>query len=626
MADQTKSEQGSAVTQPFFVRIHTLLKQGYEPQAILSNLMTAQPSMSPAITQSLKQGKTPSIILKEISTQSAKNYGSSAYDEGMKANEVLKSPFLQFQKSVPLGKQIGGVISGIEGLGEAGGQFTSGAIKGAGTTLNTVSEMGQEIGKKVGIIGKEEPIAKIPEKVVTPTTGMEKAGFATEQVAEFFAPSGIEKNIALKLDDLSKAGKLNQWFNLGGKALTSAATTGAVSGLQTGSPEGAQKGAWIGGLLTGVGGALGKGVDAITKSKGLVSLLSKATNYSETAVQDALKRTEGAVEGVKKGQSALNNMVVKANEKIFTMADKAKTTSRAFVDKLEKGLSSMYKEHSRMGQKATFDYLREEGTNFLKNVQNTLNKNFNIGTTLDKKGSIILDFDRTKYPSNIISSAEKSAVQEAWDTMVRMYQHPTVKQIDSVFERLISLQTKTPVGAVTGAETKKIVGGMIDEVMGFAKSLGKVDERYAQYAKFAEDNVTERVFWEKAKEFFGDNAHIESDAVSLDKIARKLTNLYQDMSLATREELGKIGGKIEEDIAGTAAGTSIKEGATGFGKMPTSGRDILTQLIQFIPREAVKNFIATGKVTGEMNTKLRAISDLTGQTLEAIIKEMSLQK
>ncbi|MFA5300664.1 MAG: hypothetical protein WC389_20950 [Lutibacter sp.] len=75
---------------------------------------------------------------------------------------------------------------------------TVGALKGVASTISGMSELGQRGLRAItpNFGNKEPEIAKIPDKLTTPTNTGEKIGFGMEQIAEFLIPGTTSSKIA----------------------------------------------------------------------------------------------------------------------------------------------------------------------------------------------------------------------------------------------------------------------------------------------------------------------------------------------------------------------------------------------------------------------------------------------
>ena len=233
--------------------------------------------------------------------------------------------------------------------------------------------------------------------------------------------------------------------------------------------------------------------------------------------------------------------------------------------------------------------------------------------------------------------------------MKSIVENPTIKNIDAVLDKMITYTKKTPAGTPTGAETKKIINTMIDNVQQFATDL------YPEYGKYLQESVPLKVMIKDAKEFFGKTTKLSADEVR--KITNKLLNLYKEGSVGLREGIEEGGRNIPgmkqfgqmagEDITGRAGGTlvetglpqGLKTGGPGIGATvaggvagfalggpvgaafgATAGRQIAQQVIEFIPDAVVKSYVKTGKIIS--NPVLEAISKITGISLKTLMQEI----
>jgi hypothetical protein len=163
-----------------------------------------------------------------------------------------------------------------QGTGGLGG-FLVGAAKGAGSTLNTISQFGQKALQ--AITPGHTPTASIDKERLTPRGTAEKVGFGTEQVAEFFIPGGAVSKGTKAIEAATKAAKVPRIIkgaaNLAGKVGLEGASAAAVTAAQGKSGSEVKKAAVIGGAF----GVVAKGAE---------KLLQKAP---QTAWSSILKRT-----------------------------------------------------------------------------------------------------------------------------------------------------------------------------------------------------------------------------------------------------------------------------------------------------------------------------------------------
>lgn len=356
----------------------------------------------------------------------------------------------------------------------------------------------------------------------------------------------------------------------------------ATTGITTAATEGIFKGA----------GAIVKPLLSKTSQAArepMIKFVSKLSGYADDVVKRALERTPGAVGALKQGEKELNNIVINANTKIQELASAAIKEAKMKIKEFSKLTGG------GVGAPGTRREILKEGSNFVGNTIKNLREQYNIG--VNKLGG--LDFNRPAKPSNIVSSSDQSAVKAAFDTLGKLKNNTTIENIDAIFERLITLKTKTPGGTPTGGETKKIISGMIDELQKFVDSSASWGKGYSDYSQFLKGNLQKRVMIEEAKDLFGTSRHLSPTEIS--QITKKLLRIYNTGEMPVREAVEQVSKETGEDIVGGVAGTLIKTGKEPSIEvtMPTT-RNIMTKLTEGLPRTAVKNYIETGKITGEL--------------------------
>jgi len=380
----------------------------------------------------------------------------------------------------------------------------------------------------------------------------------------------------------------------------------------------------LSGAFQAVGAGVAKGVGALGKfatsklRQPMISFFKKLSGFDEGVITKALERQPATIEALKTGDTALSGVVKRA---VVGLNELAKTFVKEAKENLDKIVRNTPLSKDSLLAKALaspaekFKAARTEIFNkvgdFTKKVTNNLRTNHNIG--VDKSGN--LDFVRPNQPSRIVSGSEKGAVQEAFILLKGIRDNLSLRHVDSVFERLLVLKSKTPAGTPTGTETKAVIGSMIDDLTTFIKQVYP-----KSYIELLEKNLQKRVFINDAKEILGSSAHPSPKELSL--VASRVLRLFNTGQLPTREALEVIGKEVGEDIIGTSAGTLLKGGGQ-LGISRFSRRDLLQKAIEVIPRKALLNFVETGKITGELaNNKLLVA---TAKTLKISVKALLLE-
>lgn len=359
---------------------------------------------------------------------------------------------------------------------------------------------------------------------------------------------------------------------------------------------------------TGIGAAKVLGTAAKALRPSIIKTFSYLSGYADEVVTRALQRTSGAVEGTKLGEVALSNIVTRSAKKIQELASTTLKEGRAVVAKLDK-LHSL----GGVGREGSRNKILSEGNKFVYNTIQKLRETYKIGI---EKGDKLL-FSRENVPSNIASVGDQNTIQEAFKWVNSVRNNTSIKHIDAIFERLITLKTKTPGGGPTGPETKKIIGDM----MGYLKTF--VEETYPEYSKFLADNLPKRVLIGEAKELIGDTANLSAKEIA--QAEKRLLQLFNSGNLPLRKGAEELGAKIGEDLVGGSAGTLIKAGdEISVRAKNLTTRGIFEKLGEYFPRQFVQNYIKTGKISGELlnHPITKFLTTVNKATLQEIVNLM----
>ena len=176
-------------------------------------------------------------------------------------------------------------------------EFSTGIAKGELSTLRGIGTVGekalnQSVGRLVNIFGGRGNVPTVSDTVLnrssvagqratellTPKTGAEKAGFAVEQIAEFFLPASKIAKAEKFVNVLSsgiKSTKLAAATRIGGKALASAIPTATIATAQTGSIKEGLKAGVTAGAIRGSFATIGEGARALKIPERLYSTIFK---------------------------------------------------------------------------------------------------------------------------------------------------------------------------------------------------------------------------------------------------------------------------------------------------------------------------------------------------------------
>lgn len=349
------------------------------------------------------------------------------------------------------------------------------------------------------------------------------------------------------------------------------------------------------------GGAIAKGLGTVSKAVAktakppLVSFLKTLSGYNDELIETALKRSKGTVAGIQGGEKTLVDVVKRSTQKLAQLAKESVFEAKEELSALAKSklsedslFAKALQSNASKYQNARTEIFNKVG-DFTKSVVTKLRTN-NIGVTKD--GGLV--FSRANQPSRIVNGSEQKAVQEAYELVNSLKKNLSLKHVDSIFERLIVLKSKTPTGTPTGTETKALIGNMMDDLYDF---VGKVYPR--EYTAYLDKNLQKRVFITQAQELLGASAHVSPKEQVV--VMNRLYQLFNTGKLPAREFLGEVGEKISEDIVGTTAGTAIKTGGQiSLRAQNLTSRGMIEKAVEAIPRASLQAYIRTGNLTGDL--------------------------
>ena len=279
-----------------------------------------------------------------------------------------------------------------KGLLESIGQFGVGALKGLGSTVYGAAKLGEKIGEAVLPQSLEKFGPQVGEKpsILEPQGTAQKAGFGTEQIAEWFVPAGAFVKGVSKADKAIQASKVGMKLAEGGKIAKTALTTarvGAKAGIS------ASEGAF------GTAIQSGGDIDEMRKSAmfaGAVPIVGKGLSVLKNVTVGGTSAARSLATGVPKDVFAR----AKANPQMIDDAlkhieENPNQPLYGLVTAVSNKLTGL-KETARQTYDNAIEAARTNypGTTFnldnkISELNNTLNK-FNIGISQvrDKAGKI----------------------------------------------------------------------------------------------------------------------------------------------------------------------------------------------------------------------------------------------
>src|SRR3990167_1501067 len=352
----------------------------------------------------------------------------------------------------------------------------------------------------------------------------------------------------------------------------------------------------------------------------MVSFFKNISGLNKNVVERALQGTEGVKIGAVGGEPILVTMIKNSAKGLRELANRSVKESKEALNKLvksklaEDSLFAQALKSSASKYKSARTEIFNKAGDFIKISTQKLRDAHNIGAT--KTGELL--FTRGNQPSRIVSGSEQKAIQEAWTLLKSVRKNLSLRHIDALYERLIVLKSKTPVGTPTGTETKKIIGSLIDDLTGF------IERVYPQsYTDYLKTNLTKRLMISEAQELLGTSSNLTAKEISF--ISTRLLQLFNTGKLATREALESVGKFIKEDIVGTTSGVLMKEGEAISVRAPNlTRRGLVEKALEAIPRAALNNFVKTGKLTGELlnNKIVTRTANALRISVKTLIQEM----
>ena len=243
----------------------------------------------------------------------------------------------------------------------------------------------------------------------------------------------------------------------------------------------------ISGVTQAAGGILAKGIGiggsyvASKMQKPMIAFFKTLSGYNDEMITKALTQTEGVQAGLQGGEKELTNLITRSSSKVSQLAKDFVKQAHDDLIKLSKtklsenSLFAKALSSSAGKYKAARTEIFNKYGDFSKSMTKTLREMHNIG--VDKYG--VLNFARPNQPSRIVGGSEQKAIQEASNLLKTLRNNLSLKHVDSVYERLVVLKSKTPTGTPTGTETKAVIGDMLKNLNSFIKDV--YPKEYTQY-------------------------------------------------------------------------------------------------------------------------------------------------
>lgn len=431
-----------------------------------------------------------------------------------------------------------------------------GALKGLGSTLSTLGEIGSMPfnpvikatgGNKVKIGDTEKALEKMGAKnALTPTTPLQKTGFVAEQVGEFFVPGGAvakgAKGTQLaagssKVASLSSKAKI---IGKGSKVLGEGISAGGVSLAQTGDVEEARNSALAGAVGVPLFSAAAKGVGWIGKEA--IEMVSSAlSGVPKGAIEHIIKNPDAVAPFIRKAADTpeAEKEVLEKAEDAFNLLKKARRDGyRANAQKLAdetyttKGGKLYVKKADELSPGKEIFVPTDLSLKGLKDTATKTLKDFGIGA----KGKV-LDFTKSALPRAYNKNLKEIVDRVyAWDDF-------SPQGIDDLRE-IVSNYREGGINPSSAAKKfNAIVDTMTSNVSGYVggrvPQVAKMNSEYASQSKVLDKMYTE-IFQGK-------------DSGKL----RRLMNAFNPKSTLHKELLQELGEKTGKDLLSDIAGVTV---------------------------------------------------------------------
>lgn len=527
-----------------------------------------------------------------------------------------------------------GLAKGLASTGKAIGGFGVGFAKGVASLPQEAAKLGSEIGLRTaaairpgvsyedlktaiqkqegtatGIVsGIETGIEKTKEQFA-PEGGAEKAGFATEKIAEFLVPAGAATKTAALGKATSRLAKAPKIVAKGGELLSRAGFEGleqaARVALQTGGDEKAVKEAAVVGAAFPIAIPILKGLGSIGKNV-LKTAASKLSGVPTAAIEHAFANPEATQKAIRTmakdpvvgAQGVLQN----AEDALQTLKNVRRETYRTGLKKLEDEIMET-KEGSlwvkrlvtpgdvKSGLAAPAAIGKESFVKTdlsLKGVKDTVTKTLkDFGA--QAKG-VMIDLNKVALPKSY-----KNEINEVVDK-IYAWDDITPSGLDDLRENIDVFKKSGVVLSSADSKFNKIIGDIRSNLSKYVGDrVPQIRDINAQYAAHSDviSNIMQELSLGK-----------EKGVTAL----RKLTNVFNPRSEVYRpivQELGERAGQdLMTDIAGLTMAKWTPEGLSAF--LSTIGGGALGVSLVTAPLVAAKALpaaaLASPRAVGELVT------------------------
>jgi len=448
------------------------------------------------------------------------------------------------------------------------GGFLVGAAKGAGNTLNTISQFGQKALQAISPV--KAPIASISKERLTPQGTTEKIGFGTEQVGEFFIPGGavskVGKVAEAGVDAFKLGSKATGLLKLGAKTAISAGEAAGITALQGGDRGEVKRAAEFGAAFPIAAKAIGAlGSAAKETAKFIASSLS---GVPKDAIEYALKNP-------KQVQMAITKAVAEGGD---IAAQRISNNALDALDKLQEARSLNFKNGLSKLEKETFS--TKNGQLYVKRVlsdaEAKATKGYTPGTAIGVPTNLTTSGVKKVATTTLKEfdiNAKGRLIDWSQAAIDDTYAHKLQKLINRVYDwtdttptglnNLRQVIDSYRLGGINLGSSEKKFNAIIGKLRtNLSEYLGgrvpQVAEMNSKYA--AESEVINSI-----------RSQLKLGSNDPNTALRKLINVFNPKSKVYRPIVEQLGEKAGVDLMGDIAGLTMAQWTPeGLGKYITT--------------------------------------------------------
>ena len=520
----------------------------------------------------------------------------------LKSNETETRSASQQQRSFlqSLNTGVSSIAQGIE-------DFGVGAAKGVGSTAFGLAELTQKLSNISGlsrITGGELSVIGQKPKLLEPEGTIQRAGFMTEQIAEFLVPFTKVTKIAKVPEAFSKARKL---LGVAGKIVGQSAEFAGKTAIQTGGDVEAIKRAVQFGAI---GGAIppALGITASMFFKGtrfLRPLRSTAQEFGE----DILATTTGVPQkafAIARERAAATRAGFKAEVTATTLQNEAKLTAKevdiATKARFKEGLDILQKGFKEF--KPTFRGLKIFNGIMKRDFEKDVIKPFEILARKFRisisRGGVIKSF-----PASIESNAKKKIIEV--NNILRNHTDFSPKGMQNLADDLQSLAKfakEIPVAGQKVSGKTPVVDSMLSKMSTFIRKTNpELGDLRAEFGK--------RAIMLQA---INDIIKVSKEGpVAIRSGVAKLTNIFKednDIYIETLLKLEQVSGK---NFLGRLAGTEFQKKTPGLLRTSLALGGLATGAVLVNPLLLLLLPVFSPRAVGELLTRFPQLTSLITQ-------------